>query len=78
MIRLQLGGAGVLSAVARAQAGRSAYLHDVPACIDALAKSRSLRRSLRADVAREVRLECAERIRAGHARVQIVEGALRS
>ncbi len=55
MLRVKLGGAGQLSLASAATHGRSAYVHENAACLERLAKTRLLRRSLRADVAGPVR-----------------------
>jgi predicted RNA-binding protein YlxR (DUF448 family) len=62
MTRLQLDGAGVLVPVARAGAGRSAYVHASAECERALLKTRLLRRSLRHDMDRAARGKIIERL----------------
>ena len=77
LVRLQLDAAANLRAVDRAHAGRSAYVHADPKCVEGLIKSRSLRRSLRGDVERSARQRCVEQIRAAGAMStkQVEEGA---
>jgi predicted RNA-binding protein YlxR (DUF448 family) len=63
-LRLQPGADGALRAVSVAHSGRSAYLHADPACVEALAKSRLVKRSLRREIDRDERGAAAARLRA--------------
>jgi predicted RNA-binding protein YlxR (DUF448 family) len=62
MTRLQLDSSGILVAVSRPHAGRSAYLHPTPVCTGALLKTRLLKRSLHRDFDRSAREGIIERL----------------
>lgn len=62
LLRLQAGSVGGLALVARPIRGRSAYVHDRRPCIEAVVKSRILRRSLHVDVPRALRVSAVERL----------------
>ena len=61
LLRLQVPSSGGLELVERPVRGRSAYVHDRRQCIEAVVKSRILRRSLRVDVPRALRAMAVER-----------------
>ncbi len=64
LLRLQVEGGRVV-VVAHSRGGRSAYVHDRRECVDGLARSRGLERSLRTGVDREAREALAATLVAG-------------
>jgi predicted RNA-binding protein YlxR (DUF448 family) len=73
--RLQVCRDGALRVAVRTGPGRSAYIHPQPACIDALVKSRLLKRSLRRDVDAGRRSTAAAELRA---RIALARPGVRS
>jgi predicted RNA-binding protein YlxR (DUF448 family) len=64
MRRLRIADDGGIDAGGARKTGRSAYVHERRECIDGLARSRGLGRSLRAQVDREARTALAKRLAA--------------
>ena len=62
LLRLQVPPGGGLAVAERPVRGRSAYVHDRRSCIEAVVKSRILRRSLRVDVSRALRVSAVARL----------------